>query len=373
MPKLNRKEFDAKHRFREARKDGIHCADCTSVNGNESAGAFCNDSERIRRVNLAGLFSDHGSSWYAANHSMCDAYKPQPLVPEEGMLPVIHEGQAILLGSQFRDPYHADPNCPYVVEEIRKIASGGQKAGVNIVDISDLVPGELMRAICEMPCCSSKLPYQISMPDTYRQRTGIKPDGTEDKIWVRKIVEHERRLIFTGSVFNLSKFGSKEFHGDTWERIHVAEIYLTDSTNKLGSRPLSEAINPVMSSPHHHTLEGPCQNPQGDLEFWIYDERLFDWWAWIQSPRTPMRKMEMIPEGVIPCVDSEGIFRFKNITGLYDGFSVYGNVKPVNTSLGLPEGVSHFIEIGALSYNHLHNWTSGVFGKGFMGEARGEE
>ena len=381
MPKLNKKEFNAQHRFREAREGEVHCGHCSNASEDKKGGVFCRSGDRKRTIQVEGDSHDGRCLWSAfLPRSVCDSYSPHPSPPEA--FARAYKRQALLLDTQHRDIYHADPECPYVIEELRlgrTLASSGEKqrAGVSIIDISDLVEGEPIRGICEMPCCSSKLPYQILMPDPYRQITGIKPDGTEEKIWVRKVVEHERKGCVVPSeaenIFDLRYFASDEFKGDTWERIHAAENYLWENSNALGSRPLNEAINPVRSSPHHHTLESPCQNPQRNLEFWIYDERLFDWRSWINSSRVPMRNVEMVPEGVIFCVDSKGIFRFKTLTGLYDGFSVYGNVKPVNAALGLPEGVSHFIEIGALSYNHLHNWTSGVFGKGFCGEARGEE
>lgn len=386
MPKLKRKEFDEKYRFRDAREKGmVQCAACACVEGDESTGAYCGHAERVRRVQLAEYFRDPASSWSVAKSSVCDAFTPQPSTPE--LFAKAFQRQALLLNTQHRDVYHADPDCPYVIEELRlgeRLASTGkeQRAGVVIIDISDLVEGQVIGAgICEMPCCNSKLNFQTWRPDTYRQRTGIKPDGTEEKKWVRRgEILHERKGGVVPSeaehIFDLSRFASGDFEGDNWKRVHAASQYLWENCNELGSRPLSDAINPVHSSPsYHHVWESPFKNPQGNLELWLYDGRLFDWRKEIAS-KTPIRDLADVPEGLIPCIDTTGIFKWRDLNRYpefsYD-FKVYGVMKPVDESLGLPKGVSHFIQIGALSYNHLHNWMSGVFGKGFCGEAHGEE
>ena len=212
MPeKLKKEVFDKKFRFRKARTNNpregsvnlVNCINCTNVakGANNQDPVTCNHQERFREIKITAPWSGWGdnSSQHTASQCVCDEYNPHPL-PEGTSLPIIPEKHAILLGSQYADPFHADPNCPYVVEETRMLGATGtgisKRAEIRFVDLSDMVPGETLRDICDMPCCETKLPYQILYnPNDYRKRAGLKPDGSEPKIWVRNgIVQHQRKL-----------------------------------------------------------------------------------------------------------------------------------------------------------------------------------
>lgn len=380
MEKLKREEFDKVFRFRESKGEGlVNCLTCASVLDKDNKKiSFCGHKERARKVQLAesSLFSPRD----IASASVCDVYAAKPL-PECIAVPNIPEKNAIVLDSQDKDILHADANCPYVIEELRLVKMGeNKKASVNMFDLSDTVPGEVVgRELCEMPCCSSKLNYQTWRPDRYRQRTGIKPDGTEPKIFVKNgIVNHEKKVTMTYEeaevAFDLNKFNSNDFKGSWWDAVHAAHAHLFKNCNELGSKPLSEAVNPVKVSScrYHHILEHPYKNKDGNWEFWVYDERLFDR---EKHHKVPMRNLVNGIEGVFPCIDTEGIFSDlnENLRWSLGGFETYGILRPVEDNMGLPKGTSHFIDIRAISYNELSNWMSGVFGKGFCGEVRSEQ
>lgn len=377
MLKLKKADFNKQYRFRESRTSLVSCVTCDNMAGGkntEEGPAFCEQEERFRRIKIAEYWGKEfgsGASHNIALKRLCDAFTSKPLSERVGR-PVLSEKQAILLGTQFRDPYHADPNCPYVIEELRMIEEkSNNKAEVSLIDLSEKVPGEGIRAICEMPCCESKLPFQISIREDYRQRVGIKPDGTEAKIWVRNgIIKHETKgamdLEEAQAVFDLEKFDSSEFKG-LHNRIIAASNHLGLHCNRLGSRPLSEASNPVWLDYRYHILEDPSVGPDTFVDVWVYDERLFDI---AKGLGKPIKELEQIPEGLIPCMDARGVFRSaQSHCKKYSGrFGIYGIVRKQNNEDLLSRGARHFIEIGAVSYHGgSHMW--GEFGKGFNGLA----
>jgi len=378
MIKLKRDEFNERYRFRESRIGKftgslINCVSCSNMTGetNDKEGpSFCEHPERFRKIKIAeywrGFFGP-GESHNLASQRVCDAYMSNQL-PEGIEKVVIPEKHAILLGSQWEDIYHADPNCPYVIEELRMQKEGKKinhrEAKVKYISISEKVPGESINDICDMPCCESKLPFQILRSD-YRRHVGIKPDGTEPIKWVRNgIVKHQEKVSMTPeeaeTVFDLSKFNSKEF-GDVWQRISAVASYLHEHCNVLGSRPLSEAVNPIALSRcfnllDHHVNRG----------FWVYNERLFNWRDQGEILKKPIMDLEKIPEGIIPCVDTWGVFgnAISCCPKYLGNFSILGLVKPLEDEFLLSKGATHFIEIGAVSYSgHEHLW--GEFGRGF--------
>ena len=392
MPKLKKEDFDREFRFREARrefklKDGsVHCTTCAKVSdgirkrrskfrGGDEKENFCNHPERLIRIKLgeywSGLFP---GSHNIASRSVCDAYTSKPL-PEGVTIPVIPAKHGILLNSQTNDILHADPNCPYVIEELR-IENAGvdagcyRKAGSELRDLSDLVDLEVIGSeICEMPCCASKLPYQTSKVDDYRRKVGIKPDGTEPQIWVRRTKDHGKKVSMSPeeaeAVFDLYRFNSPKFR-DIYDRIVAVSNHLSNNSNFLGSKPLSEAVNPVHTWGVHHPLKSFSSDPNNS-EFWVYDERLFDD---KNKPNVPVRSLDVIPEGFILCRDSDRVVR--NAIGRYQhychmipgSFMLYGLVRPLEDEPLNEKGVTDFIDIKSASYlGSGHLW--GEFGKGF--------
>jgi len=372
MLKLMKKDFDEKYRFRESRDKSVSCVTCDNMAGgtdDKERPAFCEHEERHRKIKIAEYWEGWGSgtSHNIAPKRVCDVYTSKPL-PERVEKIILPKKHAILLGTQYRDQYHADPNCPYVMEELRMQKEGANKrAGVNIADLSEMVPGETIRTICEMPCCESKLPFQISMNDDYGRRVGIKPDGSEPTKWVRNgIVKHEKKVKMSPkeleSVFDLERFNSPEL-GDIHEKIVAASDYLHENCNRLGSRLLSGAINPVEFSSYHHILEDSLVDFNGNADFWAYDERLFDSKKGLEKP---IKDLEKIPEGLILCMDTKRIFRSAQFhCKEYSGrFWIYGILKSTDDENLLSKGVNHFIEIGAINYHGGHHMW-GVFGKDF--------
>ena len=228
-----------------------------------------------------------------------------------------------------------------------------------------------------MPCCESKLPYQMSDINGYRGHVGLKPDGTEPRKWVRNgIVKHEKKVKMTLEelevAFDLSRFASSESNNGG---IDGAIDYLFKNSNRLGSRPLSEADNPIALCSYYHLWEPPFINKEGHLQLWLYDERLFNW---RDIKRVPIKELETIPEGVFPCIDTKNSLHSHNLIDHPEirsgGFSLYGIIRPAERGdFGLLSGVSTFIEIGAITYNNLGNWMYGVFGKGIHAEDHAEE
>ena len=100
---------------------------------------------------------------------VCDGYQSKPL-PADVVPITFKEGEGAVLNTQFADCLHVDANCPYVIEE-QRLAKTGKKAKYNrrgdvrIVDITETVPGEVHQDACDMPCCESKLQFQICNPN----------------------------------------------------------------------------------------------------------------------------------------------------------------------------------------------------------------
>ncbi len=390
MPKLKKAEFDKRCRFREARQNNpreglvnrVNCSSCTNMSGgaNNEELALCNHSERFRKVKIMAYWSGWGNRTgnYIASQCVCDAYTPHPL-PKEINLPILPEHHAILLGSQYADPYHTDSNCPYVIEEARMLTINNgdtgtlRRAEIYVCDISDKVPGETIRDICDMPCCETKLPFQLLYnPNGYRARVGLKPDGSEPRVWVRNgIVKHERNVEMTIEeaevVFDLSRFSTldKNLH----LRITSVSDYLRKHCNRLGSRPLSEAVNPVHLGSSYHILDDPILVSNSGADVWVYDERLFDRKRIVLSKL--LKDLEKIPEGIIPCMDVHKVFRnARSYCGDYESSGTYhffGLLKPASPNLA-SRGVNHLIEINAVKFHgYEHMW--GEFGRGFNGLA----
>jgi hypothetical protein len=102
--------------------------------------------------------------------------------------------------------------------------------------------------ICDIPCCERKLPYQTWRSDSYRVQNGLKSDGTEPQIWVRRTKDHGKKVSMSPeeaeAVFNLSRFNGPEFR-DIYAKIMAVSNHLHNNSNFLGSRSLSEAVNPI--------------------------------------------------------------------------------------------------------------------------------
>lgn len=384
--KLNKEGFNFFHRFRKAREGcSINCSSCAFMSGVRSGKgeAFCNNPGRSREIRL---MENRGwgerEDYSIASEYVCNALKSKEPLPKGVIIPSLPEKHFILLGTQSREIYHADPNCPYVSEELRMANDGSNsRADVHIVDRSELVPMEVIgHAICEMPCCDTKLPYQTFRVDDYKRRVGIKPDGSEPRRWVKnETIMHERKVaktleeaeaVFDLKVFNSSKFGDEE--GRKHNRICAALYYLRQNCNTLGSRPLSEAANPVGVSNRHHILRNPSLNPQGCLEFLVYDERLFDFNRKRGELAPPIRNLESIPEGIILCIDTQKFL--SNMDGYNVSLSnleLYGIVKPLDDSNLVSRGMTNYMDVRAASY-HWHDLI-GAFGKDFMGLERFDE
>lgn len=376
MTKLKKTDFDKTFRFREARdgrKGLVNCVNCDYMSreiGYKEA-TLCNHEGRLRRTKLAEYTPQPFGGGLTALDHVCDAYTPKPL-PEGIIALILPEKSVFQLGSQGRQIYHADPNCPYVVEEARmQNVEGNIRAKIHTRDISDLVRMEVINwEICEMPCCENKLPYQSMMIDQYRRRVGIKPDGTEPKIWVKKVVDHENKSVIKPgrleAVFDLSRFNSSKFR-NLHHKIMAASGHLERICNTLGSKPLSEATNPAKLSPYHEILERPYKNSDGKLVVWVGDTRLFDRKI---NLGVPIKDLDKPPEGLIPCLDTSGVFSNAQLysDGLDKRFWIYGILKTVNDNPELSKKVTHFLDIRAVEYHaYEHMW--GVFGKGFNGSA----
>ena len=389
MVKLKKDDFNTKYRFRESRKESlVCCTTCDSKTGgdNDENPAFCEHEERFRKIKIAeywpGFFGP-GTSNNIAPKRVCDAYASEAL--SEGVeRPVLGEKQAMLLGSQGKDVFHADPSCPYVLEELKRIQDQDKsedsrkqvlacyRPAIQMRDISDKVQGEVVGgALCEMPCCDSKLPYQTWRVDDYRRKVGIKPDGTEPRKWVRNgIVKHGNKVSMTleeaAEFFDLERFNSREI-GNVHRRISTVADHIHGNCNYLGSRPLSEAVNPVyLWISVFSLLKDPLAKSDNDAEFWMYDKRLF-------NPETklekPLKFLKKIPEGLILCMDKHYALRgamssCERHRCFSESFGIYGIVKELEDANLLSKGLSHFVEIGEVSV-HASNHMWGEFGKGF--------
>ncbi len=392
MSKLKKEEFNKEFRFRESRKDRgglVSCVNCVNMVGGttDEEPAFCEHSDRFKRIKLGvyyGCSWSKGESENVVSKRVCDAYTPKPL-PEGVSPPELPKENFILLGTQRKKIFHADPNCPYVVEELRLQTSGDEgatsyrdKANVEVLEWLHLVSGEVVgRELCEMPCCDSKLPYQTCRVDDYKRNVGIKPDGTEERIWVRNgIKPHEKKVEMTikeaEAVFDLTRFSSPESESGQKYSIHnsisAVSDFLFKNCNALGSRPLSEAVNPV--SLHYcafHVLEDSLVGENSGADSWVYDKRLFDYKKGLEKP---LSELSTIPEGLIPCIDTNRVFKgalyhCKNQSG---SFSFKGIVRESTNVVLVSKGVRHYLEIGAVHFSDWnHMW--GEFGRGFSGLA----
>ena len=380
MQKLIREEFNSKFRFRKSRgsETELNCTSCENMNGEVGYGteAYCTNDQRVRKIRL----SEPGfSDWNLAGESICDAYISKPL-PEGIHVPDLPDRKAFILGTQWRGLYHEDRNCPYVIEEVRRInIENGEgknkfnKPKIELEDLSELVPGETIgRQICEMPCCESKLPYFTWRIDDYRRLVGIKPDGTEPRVWVRNnIKNHQKKVDMTieeaGAIFDLSRFNSSDY-GDIHSRICAVSDHLHKYCNALGSRPLSKAQNPISLWVAQSILESSLIGENSHADFWIYDERLFNKKRGLEKP---LVELSMVPEGIYPCLDSDEIFKIalNRCSNIYSGrFYVRGIIKPSEDEILISKRANHYIEIGAVSFfGGRHMW--GEFGKGFSGLA----
>jgi len=398
MSKLKKEEFNTRFRFRQSREhhpecgrqNYVNCVSCIHQTGGLKFDetAHCEHPQRFRRIKLGEYhgpgFSTLPSSWNIAKKTVCDGYESQPL-PEDVELPVLNEGQAILLGTQYRDPYHADVNCPYVVEETRRLGSESpclKRADIYIADISDMVPGEIIREICDMPCCEKKLPFQqIYNPNGYRHRVGLKPDGSEPKKWVRNAIKpHGKNSDLTPeqaeAFFDLSRFNDlrsmekyKRFKRITiHDEIVAVSDYLRKGCNWLGSRPLSEASNPVRLGGYHHIFDDELVGEESHADVWVYHDMLFNF---EQGLPKPLAELDSIPEGILPCMDTKGVFRTASRYGesyFSKRFSIDGILREIEEGDLFDKGLRHKLEIRAVSFHaHSHMW--GEFGVGFEGLA----
>ena len=368
MSKLPKAKFNGKNRFRRSRENsGVDCSTCTSllrIDDGPKTMAFCDHGDRARKVRLEPELG-RGPFYSSAQSTVCDAYGYGNL-PMNVTLPTLSDGQAMSLVTQRNDVLHADPNCPYVLEELRR-ENEGRKGRVRIVDISDRVEMEVIgHKICEMPCCDSRLPFQTWRVDDYRRKAGIRPDGSGEKIWVRKVVDHQGKVNMTPeeaeSFFDLSRFDGEGF-GDVYQRISAASDYLYSGCNRLGSRPLVEAANPVRLTEYNHFFMEPKKSGDGKLELLVYDERLFD------RGRISNLPPRELPEGIILCRDTNDVLRTTRghveRMRLFDSpYYISGIVKQLDDSSERPGDITHFLDIRAVVYHgSQHMW--GVFGTGF--------
>ncbi len=382
MTKLKKTEFNESYRFRESRNNLVNCATCdskTGGNNNQEGPAYCENGERFRKVKIAEYWQGYfgpGKSNNVAPNRVCDAHSSKYLA--KGIeRPVLGENQAILLGSEFRDIHHADPACPYVMAELRMQKEGMDtrpftKAGIHIIDTSEMVSGSSVNDICDMACCDSKLPYQIWRVSNYRRKTGLKPDGSEPMKWVRNgVVKHKRKSDMSieeaEAFFDLHRFNSQEY-GDIYRRISTVADYLHEHCNVLGSMPLQEAANPVYAW-RYNLFNKSLVGPDTHADFWAYDERLFDYKKGLQQP---IKDLEKIPEGIVPLSDPNKILaQAKNMCDgryLSQSYYIYGILRSLEDEALIHKGLTHFIEVGAISFHgHEHMW--GEFGKGFSGLA----
>ncbi|MDD5193696.1 MAG: hypothetical protein PHF67_03855 [Candidatus Nanoarchaeia archaeon] len=287
------------------------------------------------------------------------------------------------------DCLHIDANCPYVVEEARLHAIGGmvdikswpdymRKAEITIVDTTEVVPGESHQDACDMPCCESRLKFQIWDPNTYRNLVGIHPNARDPRYFVRNAL-HRHGTKSNMSLEEAEAFFErvKEVAESVKERgVHAQIIAVSDYMHKhenhLGSRPLSEAVNPVFLWGIFHPLAAPkwwkdnCywikyDSADTGAEVWMYDERLFD-----REKIDGQDFKSLNPEGIIPCVDSKGVFRrVERAHGnASEGFNLRGILKPIEDRVFLLKGPTHFLDIREVSYHaHEHYW--GESGIGF--------
>ncbi len=368
--RLKRAEFDSKFRFRESRKSfgniQVNCASCAHMTGvAEGTGkAHCGNPQRFKRVTLSENWMGADSSY--ASERVCDKYFNKQLPPEVSV-PELPDKHVFVLWSQTWGVDHASKNCPYVVEEARMIHNGCERSKIEARDISDRVPREAIWQMgCEMPSCAGELNFQYRQHDDHKRAAGIGNNGSEPLIWIRKVVDHQRKKVMTPeeaeAFFDLSRFREK---GDVYALIDKVRTHLYDGSNSLGSKPLSEAMNPVWLNGSHQIWEHTPLDSKAPLQFWYYDQRLFDA---EKTQKVPIGSLDRVPEGFVLCVDTAGVLR----GGMIDrgnresaprNFGIFGNVRLLEDKVLRAKGVTHFVDIGAVTY-HDSNYMNGVYGRG---------
>jgi len=101
-----------------------------------------------------------------------------------------------------------------------------------------------------------------------------------------------------------------------------------------------------------------------ELNFWIYDRRLFNVKEELKKPLKELRK---IPEGIIFCTDPHKIYTkalYHTRSEKLNNFSIYGILKNLENKNLLSKGATHFIQVGAIEY-HWGDSMWGIFSKDF--------
>jgi hypothetical protein len=334
--------------------------------------SICIHNDRVRRIQIA--------TKYARNpkRSLCDAFTSNPL--PIGIVPLVFKkGEGAVLNTQFADCIHIDANCPYVTEE-QRLAESGERSKMNrtgevrIIDITEIVPGDVQGDACEMPCCDNKLQFQIWDPNTYRNHVEIHPNGHDKIRFVRNgITRH-------GRISNMNYEEAEAFF-DEAKQVAASEVeihnqisavsdYIHKYINFLGSKPLSEANNPVFLWGVFHPIAVPAwlkdnfnwQHIQDSVntgaDIWMYDKRLFDIEKGLDKS---LAELQRIPEGILPCIDSRRVLRdMKRVDENYridECFYLSGILKPLENNILLEKGLSHFLDIREVSYHaYEHYW-----------------
>jgi hypothetical protein len=387
--KLTRQQFNERFRFRDCREQAlVNCASCVYVTG-ETEKTYktvskCGSPLRFRPVKITREgWEDNG-----AKERVCDAYKNKPL-PSDVVPVEFKEGEGAVLTTQFADCLHVDAKCPYVVEEQRLAKSGGRAkydriGEVRIVDVTENVPGETHQDACDMPCCESRLQFQIWDPNTYRNRVGIHPNAHDPTRFVRNgIRRHEKKANMTyeeAEAFfgGVAKVASATAGEGACNQISAVSDYIHKQVNRLGSKPLTEAVNPVSLNAFDllavpRWLDGFGQmledSANTGADVWMYDERLFDARKGLGKP---LVQLEKIPEGIIPCMDTKrvlwNVIRAPRSNRLSESFSLYGILKPLEDKVLLSKGLSHFLDIRHVYYHSHEHWW-GESGVGFSNTA----
>ncbi len=231
----------------------------------------------------------------------------------------------------------------------------------------------MARDLCDMPICEKKLQFQICDPNGYRTRVGIHPNAHDPRRWVRNgLMKHQRQVDMAfeeaEAAFDLTAIVAK--HQGLHTKIVAVSDYLHKHTNRLGSRPLSEAVNPVFLCPYFNIFDQSQVGDNSGAHLWIHDERLFDRKKGLEKP---IAQLDKIPEGIIPCMDTKGIFA-NAIYVCHEGhriseqFHLYGILKPIQDQRLFSKGLTHSVDIRAVRYSaHSHMW--GEVGVGFAGVA----